>query len=163
MMLTVPLSMHQKDILIGLSLIHQFLKMKKKKSPRRGIEPRSPAWQAGILTTILTRMIYYNVRNSESVSAMHTCLRRTSVWTTSIRKLDSTLHKIAGENSRKTLEFFFFSFFALYHFWMGWNRGFTACENTTVIILFVEPTSSRCKPTRAWIMSLNTKSEQHER
>lgn len=24
-------------------------------SPRRGIEPRSPAWQAGILTTILTR------------------------------------------------------------------------------------------------------------
>ena len=31
---------------------------RKKKSslpPRRGIEPRSPAWQAGILTTILTR------------------------------------------------------------------------------------------------------------
>ena len=25
-------------------------------SPRRGIEPRSPAWQAGILTTILTRI-----------------------------------------------------------------------------------------------------------
>ena len=25
-------------------------------SPRRGIEPRSPAWQAGILTTILSRM-----------------------------------------------------------------------------------------------------------
>ena len=24
-------------------------------SPRRGIEPRSPAWQAGILTTILPR------------------------------------------------------------------------------------------------------------
>ena len=31
---------------------------KKQKSPRRGIEPRSPAWQAGILTTILTRMTY---------------------------------------------------------------------------------------------------------
>ena len=30
------------------------------KSPRRGIEPRSPAWQAGILTTILSRMIYYS-------------------------------------------------------------------------------------------------------
>ena len=29
---------------------------RKKKSPRRGIEPRSPAWQAGILTTILTRI-----------------------------------------------------------------------------------------------------------
>ena len=29
---------------------------KNKNSPRRGIEPRSPAWQAGILTTILTRM-----------------------------------------------------------------------------------------------------------
>ena len=29
---------------------------KLKKSPRRGIEPRSPAWQAGILTTILSRM-----------------------------------------------------------------------------------------------------------
>ena len=25
-------------------------------SPRRGIEPRSPAWQAGILTTILSRI-----------------------------------------------------------------------------------------------------------
>ena len=32
-----------------------------KKSPRRGIEPRSPAWQAGILTTILTRMTYIKV------------------------------------------------------------------------------------------------------
>lgn len=27
----------------------------KNNSPRRGIEPRSPAWQAGILTTILPR------------------------------------------------------------------------------------------------------------
>ena len=35
-------------------------KKKKKESypPRRGIEPRSPAWQAGILTTILTRSCY---------------------------------------------------------------------------------------------------------
>ena len=30
---------------------------KKQKSPRRGIEPWSPSWQAGILTTILSRMI----------------------------------------------------------------------------------------------------------
>ena len=29
---------------------------KRKPSPRRGIEPRSPAWQAGILTTILPRI-----------------------------------------------------------------------------------------------------------
>ena len=29
---------------------------KKVYPPRRGIEPRSPAWQAGILTTILPRM-----------------------------------------------------------------------------------------------------------
>ena len=29
---------------------------KRKNSPRRGIEPRSPAWQAGILTTILPRI-----------------------------------------------------------------------------------------------------------
>ena len=28
----------------------------KNMSPRRGIEPRSPAWQAGILTTILSRI-----------------------------------------------------------------------------------------------------------
>ena len=35
------------------------IKLKKvKKSPRRGIEPRSPAWQAGILTTILSRIGY---------------------------------------------------------------------------------------------------------
>ena len=31
-------------------------KKKKRSPPRRGIEPRSPAWQAGILTTILTRI-----------------------------------------------------------------------------------------------------------
>ena len=30
-------------------------------SPRRGIEPQSPAWQAGILTTILPRMSHYIV------------------------------------------------------------------------------------------------------
>ena len=30
--------------------------MTKKNPPRRGIEPRSPAWQAGILTTILPRI-----------------------------------------------------------------------------------------------------------
>ena len=29
---------------------------KQKNPPRRGIEPRSPAWQAGILTTILSRI-----------------------------------------------------------------------------------------------------------
>ena len=28
-------------------------------TPRRGIEPRSPAWQAGILTTILFRMLLF--------------------------------------------------------------------------------------------------------
>ncbi len=38
-----------------------------KKSPRRGIEPRSPAWQAGILTTILTR-IRYLIDNFYSIS-----------------------------------------------------------------------------------------------
>ena len=32
-------------------------KFARKDSPCRGIEPRSPAWQAGILTTILTRML----------------------------------------------------------------------------------------------------------
>ena len=30
--------------------------LSKKNPPRRGIEPRSPAWQAGILTTILSRI-----------------------------------------------------------------------------------------------------------
>ena len=34
----------------------------RKKSPRRGIEPRSPAWQAGILTTILTRNAMYSLK-----------------------------------------------------------------------------------------------------
>ena len=33
----------------------KFRNEKKKISPQRGIEPRSPAWQAGILTTILPR------------------------------------------------------------------------------------------------------------
>ena len=40
---------------LSIVMIHPF-----QKSPRRGIEPRSPAWQAGILTTILSRMIYYS-------------------------------------------------------------------------------------------------------
>ena len=35
--------------------ISSILIRKPKESPRRGIEPRSPAWQAGILTTILPR------------------------------------------------------------------------------------------------------------
>ena len=35
--------------------IPSILIRKPKESPRRGIEPRSPAWQAGILTTILPR------------------------------------------------------------------------------------------------------------
>ena len=43
-------------------------RMKKKKNkknpPRRGIEPRSPAWQAGILTTILSRIDKKRARNS---------------------------------------------------------------------------------------------------
>ena len=37
------------------------------KSPRRGIEPRSPAWQAGILTTILSRMRYGRMSSLLSV------------------------------------------------------------------------------------------------
>ena len=157
MMLTVPLSMHQKDILIGLSLIHQFLKIKKKISPSGNWTPVSRVTGGDTHHYTNEDDILKCVQQQICFSSAHTCLRRTSVWTTSIRKLDSTLHKTLGKL------WIFFSFFALYHFWMGWNRGFTACENTTVIILFVEPTSSRCKPTRAWIMSLNTKSEQHER
>ena len=42
-----------------------FFKWKKEISPRRGIEPRSPAWQAGILTTILTRISYLKYRKKE--------------------------------------------------------------------------------------------------
>ncbi len=41
----------------------QYSSWARKKSPRRGIEPRSPAWQAGILTTILTRIRYGNDEN----------------------------------------------------------------------------------------------------
>ena len=38
-----------------LSGFGQLTRPKRGWPPRRGIEPRSPAWQAGILTTILTR------------------------------------------------------------------------------------------------------------
>ena len=37
------------------SFLVVIVETKTKMSPRRGIEPRSPAWQAGILTTILPR------------------------------------------------------------------------------------------------------------
>ncbi len=40
----------------------QFQKKSEKWTPRRGIEPRSPAWQAGILTTILTRISWWAPR-----------------------------------------------------------------------------------------------------
>ena len=39
---------------IGIICIREIIE---KKTPHRGIEPRSPAWQAGILTTILTRIM----------------------------------------------------------------------------------------------------------
>ena len=43
-------------------------RLEKKWPPRRGIEPRSPAWQAGILTTILTRMSYFTEKNWGTIS-----------------------------------------------------------------------------------------------
>ena len=42
--------------------------MTKKLSPRRGIEPRSPAWQAGILTTILSRITAFSYSRNRGVS-----------------------------------------------------------------------------------------------
>ena len=47
--------------LIQVHIIHKPI-LGRKKSPRRGIEPRSPAWQAGILTTILTRNAMYSLK-----------------------------------------------------------------------------------------------------
>ncbi len=44
----------QLVIIVIVSIQH--LRISKKIPPRRGIEPRSPAWQAGILTTILSRI-----------------------------------------------------------------------------------------------------------
>ena len=45
-------SMHRARLSLDLTLTKHL----KVLSPRRGIEPRSPAWQAGILTTILSRI-----------------------------------------------------------------------------------------------------------
>ena len=45
-----------------------------KSAPRRGIEPRSPAWQAGILTTILTR-----TGNKFEDVLLHTIRMKTSI------------------------------------------------------------------------------------
>ena len=42
-------------------------KIKEKNSLCRGIEPRSPAWQAGILTTILTKIVVTWVKKLESI------------------------------------------------------------------------------------------------
>ena len=39
---------------LQIFIVQQF--SKKRTPPRRGIEPRSPAWQAGILTSILSRI-----------------------------------------------------------------------------------------------------------
>ncbi len=46
---------------IGIHIQQLKYKSDIQKSPRRGIELRSPAWQAGILTTILSRMRYTNL------------------------------------------------------------------------------------------------------
>ena len=52
-----------------------FGEKKKKKnmspSPRRGIEPRSPAWQAGILTTILPRTSHHFMKHILNKSLTH--------------------------------------------------------------------------------------------
>ncbi len=45
-----------EDLWYGIPKKQIELKQIKNESPRRGIEPRSPAWQAGILTTILSRI-----------------------------------------------------------------------------------------------------------
>ena len=39
-----------------------------KRTPRPGIEPGSPAWQAGILTTILTRIVYPSNTTRNTIS-----------------------------------------------------------------------------------------------
>ena len=44
------------------------------RSPRRGIEPRSPAWQAGILTTILPRKWCLNSSATTIITAI-ACLK----------------------------------------------------------------------------------------
>ena len=44
----------------------------KKETPRRGIEPRFPAWQAGILTTILPRTLFHRLESS--AIALHSLL-----------------------------------------------------------------------------------------
>ena len=43
--------------------------------PRRGIEPRSPAWQAGILTTILPRMNLHGRRHVLSACSYKFCTK----------------------------------------------------------------------------------------
>ena len=52
-------------ILLNKIVYHTTARRWNKTSPRRGIEPRSPAWQAGILTTILTRML--DINNSRTI------------------------------------------------------------------------------------------------
>ena len=49
------------------------IRREKKKTPRRGIEPRSPAWQAGILTTILPRTTYRYIWGA-LLQRMSTCV-----------------------------------------------------------------------------------------
>ena len=50
-------------------------------TPRRGIEPRSPAWQAGILATILSRNISLNVARLE-LTTFGSGIRCSTNWAT---------------------------------------------------------------------------------
>ena len=65
-----PWKLHLSPVLACLSDL-----WKRALPPRRGIEPRSPAWQAGILTTILTRTGWFTTHYTSSiVSSIHgTC------------------------------------------------------------------------------------------
>ena len=59
-------------------------------SPSRGIEPRSPAWQAGILTTILTRIAEKLSRADKRNSALALSLQLhcyTRFWTAALLSL----------------------------------------------------------------------------
>ena len=70
---------HNTAVMIRTTLIDAVLV--KVLSPRRGIEPRSPAWQAGILTTILSRITGILVAITWSNSRLQVAvLYRQGVW-----------------------------------------------------------------------------------
>jgi hypothetical protein len=130
-----------------------------KNSPRRGIEPRPPAWQAGILTTILSRncndsfyfevfflklcSLYWNmiISNTKELNQK----TKTSTWALNVTSTVPFFLFIVSELITETIvkTYVFLLFISSSHHqkcvweWACWSRLFDGAMTLTIMTLTV--------------------------